>query len=81
MSDTLKNEIDRISELVGVISVPIERSPGLTGISRARIFEAVRDGQLTVRKNGKASIVEVDELRRYVRSLPTRGRQPEQPPA
>jgi hypothetical protein len=61
-----------------IISVEIERVPALTGASRTRVFQAVREKQLTVRKAGKQSLVEVDELRRWVRSLPTRGRQPEQ---
>jgi excisionase family DNA binding protein len=48
-----------------------------TGVSRTRIFEAIRDGALTARKAGKSTVIEVDELRRWVRSLPTRGRVPE----
>jgi hypothetical protein len=60
------------------ISVEIEKAPELTGASRTRVFQAVREKQLTVRKAGKQSLVEVDELKRWVRSLPTRGRQPEQ---
>jgi excisionase family DNA binding protein len=46
------------------------------GISRTRIFEAIRDGTLTARKIGKATIIEPDELQRWLRSLPTRGRAP-----
>jgi hypothetical protein len=51
------------------------------GISRTRIFEEIRDGMLTARKIGKATIIEPDELRRWLRSLPTRGRIPEAPNA
>jgi excisionase family DNA binding protein len=51
------------------------------GISRTRIFEAIRDGTLTARKIGKATIIEPDELQRWLRSLPTRGRIPEAPNA
>jgi excisionase family DNA binding protein len=47
------------------------------GVSRTRIFEAIRDGTLTARKAGKQTIIEVDELRRWVRSLPTRRRVPD----
>jgi excisionase family DNA binding protein len=47
------------------------------GVSRTRIFEAIRDGTLTARKAGKSTVIEVDELRRWVRSLPTRGRAPD----
>jgi excisionase family DNA binding protein len=51
------------------------------GVSRTRIFEAIRDGTLTARKAGKNTIIEPDELQRWVRSLPTRGRIPEAPDA
>jgi excisionase family DNA binding protein len=51
------------------------------GVSRTRIFEAIRDGTLTARKVGKATIIEPDELQRWVRSLPVRGRIPEAPDA
>jgi excisionase family DNA binding protein len=50
------------------------------GVSRTRIFEAIRDGTLTARKAGKSTIIEPDELQRWVRSLPTRGRIPPEAP-
>jgi hypothetical protein len=46
----------------------------MTDTSRTRIFQAIRDGELTVRKAGKSTIIEIDELRRWVRSLPVRSR-------
>jgi hypothetical protein len=33
----------------------------------------IRKNELTARKAGKATIIEVGELQRWVRSLPTRG--------
>jgi excisionase family DNA binding protein len=45
-----------------------------TGFSRTRIFQAIRDGELTARKDGKATVIETDEILRWLRSLPTRGR-------
>jgi hypothetical protein len=48
-----------------------------TGFSKTRIFNAIRDLELTARKDGKATIIEAPELLRWLRSLPTRGRQPE----
>jgi excisionase family DNA binding protein len=47
-----------------------------TGFSRTRIFQAIREEELTARKNGKAVVIEADELMRWLRSLPTRGRKP-----
>jgi hypothetical protein len=46
------------------------------GVSRTRIFEAIREGELTARKSGRTTIIEPCELLRWVRSLPTRGRAP-----
>jgi excisionase family DNA binding protein len=48
-----------------------------TGVSRTRIFEAIRDGTLTARKAGKATVIEIEELQRWVQSLPVRGRAPD----
>jgi hypothetical protein len=47
------------------------------GVSRTRIFQAIRDGELTCRKTGKATIIELEELCRWIRSLATRGRMPD----
>ena len=53
-----------------------EDAATVTGRSRSRIFKAIKDKELTARKDGKATLLEADELRRWVRSLPTIGRQP-----
>lgn len=47
-----------------------------TGFSRTRIFQAIKSGELTARKSGKSIIIETEELLRWLRSLPTRGRRP-----
>jgi hypothetical protein len=58
------------------ISVTLDKATELTGASRSRLFEAIRAKELTVRAAGRANLVEVDELRRWVKSLPTKGREP-----
>jgi hypothetical protein len=45
-----------------------------TGRSRSRIFLAIKNGELTARKDGRATLIEDAELRRWVASLPTIGR-------
>lgn len=50
-----------------------------TGLARTRIYEAIKAERLTVRKDGKATVIEVDELARFLRSLPHRGRTPTEP--
>jgi hypothetical protein len=58
-----------------------EDAAASAGVSRTKIFEAIREGALTARKSGKATIIELPELLRWIRSLPTRGRVPETPDA
>jgi len=62
------------SQQVPRISVTPHDAAKATGFSRTRIFGAIRDGELTARKDGKATVIEISELRRWLRSLPTRGR-------
>ena len=54
------------------IAVAIEDAPMAVGVSRTRIFEAIRNSELLARKAGRSTIIEVDELKRWVSSLPLR---------
>jgi hypothetical protein len=58
------------------LAVAIDDVPKMVGVKRTRIFEAVRKKEIMIRKAGRSSIIEFEELRRWVRSLPTKGRQP-----
>jgi len=58
----------------GQIAYTPEQAAIATGRSRSRIFKAIKDCELTARKDGKATILEDGELRRWVRTLPTIGR-------
>jgi hypothetical protein len=60
-----------------VLAYPIENTPAVTGIPRTKIFEAVREKQLTARKAGRSTIIEHPELLRFIRSLPFKGREPD----
>jgi hypothetical protein len=59
----------------GQIAYTPEQAALAVGRSRSRIFKAIKDGELTARKDGKATILEDGELRRWVRTLPTIGRE------
>ena len=65
-----------VSGLGGCIAYTPEQAAVVTGRSRSRIFKAIKDKELTARKDGKATLLEADELLRWLRSLPTVGRQP-----
>jgi hypothetical protein len=59
------------------LALPIESTPAAAGVPRTRIFNAIKNKELTARKAGKSTIIELPELRRWIRSLPTRGRMPD----
>jgi hypothetical protein len=59
------------------LAVKIEDAPIVTGTTRSRIYGAIRDKQLTGRKAGRATILLVDELGAWLRSLPAVGKPPE----
>jgi hypothetical protein len=58
------------------LAVTIDDAPKVVGVKRTRIFEAVRSKEITIRKAGRSSIVEIAELQRWLDSLPTKGRLP-----
>lgn len=53
-----------------------EHAAFAVGRSRSRIYKAIKNEELTARKDGGATLIEADELRRWVRSLPVIGREP-----
>jgi excisionase family DNA binding protein len=55
------------------IAYPMTEAAHMVGVSRTRLFDAVRRRELTVRKAGRASLVTRDELLAWINSLPTRG--------
>src|ERR1044071_6881826 len=59
---------------------PIAYTPEAAAIasarSRTRIFRAIKEKELTARKDGRATVIEAAELQRWVRSFPAIGRQP-----
>jgi hypothetical protein len=58
------------------IAYPLPEAARIAGISRTRIFEAVRKRELTIRKAGRASIVLHDDLIAWIKSLPVKGARP-----
>ena len=58
------------------IALTPEQAAIVIGRSRTRVFKAIKDKELTARKDGKATLLEATELRRWVQSLPTIGRSP-----
>jgi hypothetical protein len=63
-----------MTENIAPIAYRIEDIPAVAGVSRTRIFQAVRHQELTIRKAGRASIVMHDDLMAWIKSLPAKGK-------
>jgi hypothetical protein len=57
-----------------IIAYPIDVVPAVAGVTRTQVFDAIRDRELTARKRGRRTLIEADELRRWISTFPTRGR-------
>ena len=60
-----------------VIAYPIDDVPAIAGVTRTQVFEAIRAKELMARKRGRRTLIEASELRRWISTFPTRGREPE----
>lgn len=61
---------------IPIISLTPQEAARCCGLSRTRIFQAIRKNEMTARKSGKSTVIEMEELKRWLHSLPTRGREP-----
>jgi hypothetical protein len=63
-----------MTDNIATIAYRIEDVPAIAGVSRTRVFQAVRKRELSIRKAGRASIVTRDDLLAWIRSLPVKGK-------
>lgn len=52
------------------LAVGVPEAAEMVGIGRSSLYLLFRDNKLTPRKSGKRTLVLVDDLKRYVESLP-----------
>lgn len=52
------------------ISVDVNKAVEISGLSRSALYKLFKAGKITPRKNGKRTLVLVEDLERYLRSLP-----------
>jgi hypothetical protein len=57
---------------IPILALAPEEAAIASGRTRTRIFEAINSGELQARKDGKAVIIEVPELQRWIRTFPIR---------
>jgi hypothetical protein len=72
-TQTVQAAAPQVSALPRISLTPDDAAVA-TGFSRRRIFDAISKNELTARKHGKSTVIEIAELKRWVGSLPTRGR-------
>lgn len=53
------------------IAVTIPEAVQMIGVGRSTLYGLMKDGKLTARKHGSRTLLLVDELDAFVRSLPT----------
>lgn len=53
-----------------IIAYAIQDAPAAAGVNLTKIYDAIRAKELTARKCGRNTIVEADELRRWIKTLP-----------
>ena len=56
------------------IAYSLPEAARVAGVSRTRIFDAVRRRELTIRKAGRSSIVSHNDLVAWIDSLPVKGK-------
>ena len=66
------------TEPIDALAYPPAQAAKVTGRSHTRIKKAIREKELTARKDGRATLIERAELQRWLASLPTIGREPVQ---
>jgi hypothetical protein len=54
----------------GQISYDLDGAEKVTSRPKPRIRKAIKNGELIARRDGRRLIIEADELRRWIRSLP-----------
>jgi hypothetical protein len=52
------------------LAATINEAVEISGLSRSALYRAVGEGKLTLRKNGKRSLILVSELQAFLQSLP-----------
>lgn len=55
-------------------AVSIDDAAVMAGVGRSSLYEAIKEGALPLRKCGRRSLILVDDLRRWITSLPEANR-------
>jgi excisionase family DNA binding protein len=62
------------------LAVSIEKAAELSGIGRTRLYDAIKRGSLRARKDGRRTIILLDDLNLFLAALPDAGDSPSSAP-
>jgi excisionase family DNA binding protein len=60
-----------------ILALSPDEAAAAVGVSRSRMYWALRRGELTAYRDSKRTLIEPAELQRWIRAMPTRGRKPD----
>jgi excisionase family DNA binding protein len=52
-------------------AISISEAARLSGIGRSSLYQAIRRGELSIRKSGRRSLIITSDLQRWLSDLPT----------
>jgi predicted DNA-binding transcriptional regulator AlpA len=52
------------------VTVPLPQAPAVLGLSRSAIYRAAQAGQITLKKLGRTTLVDMASARAFIDSLP-----------
>jgi excisionase family DNA binding protein len=65
----MTTQTSQIGHLAPIAYTP-EDAALVSGRSRSRVYEAIKNQELLARKDGRSTVIERDELIRWIRSMP-----------
>jgi hypothetical protein len=68
--DLMQKALKLKAPVANAIAHPIDVAAAAIGVSVGEIYNLMRRRQITGRKSGKRTVIEDEELRRYIKSLP-----------
>jgi len=69
MPSSLRVQLEPVHQIERFAFTPSEAAVA-SGRTRTRVFAAIRSGELVARKDGKATLVEREELVRWIKTFP-----------
>lgn len=53
------------------LAVPIDEAARRAGVGRSTIYSAINRGEIVLRKQGRRSLIRIDDLKAWIDAMPT----------